>query len=105
MRYHILLMALLLLVGGCSDGVPDGQSDSGHADSNFIVLFECASGGNLSMNVTGNAFVNMHDFMRSNCSLYFNSDDVIRVRCPKEPLEMSPLARRGQELLNKTAWS
>ena len=100
MRYHILLMGLLVLVAGCSDGVPDAQSDSGHTDRNFTVLFECASGDGLSMTVTGNAFIDTRDFVRSNCSLHFNGDDVVRVRCPKEPLAMSPLARRGQEFLN-----
>ena len=81
MRYLTLIITVLLLVGGCSDGVPDGQSDSGHAGRNFTVLFECADGTPLKMNVTGNAFVNMRDFARSNCSLHINGDDVT-IACP-----------------------
>jgi len=103
MRYHILITVILLLVAGCAD-VPRPVIKDRDVGNNFSILFQCANTSNLSINITGNAFVNTRDFLRRNCSTHIG-DDTMRVRCPKEPLELSPLARRGQELLNQTSWT
>lgn len=101
MRYLIYAMIILTICAGCANqpSQPDGLPIE---DRNFTLILQCADAGNLSMKVRGNAYVNKYDFGKSNCSMHI-SNGTMRLKCPREPLRISRLAREGEKLLNRSS--
>lgn len=101
MRYPIYVTIVLLLCAGCTERAtePDGLPIDAR---NFTLVLQCAGGGNLSMKVTGNAFVNKYEFGKSNCSMHVSSG-IVRMQCPREPLRFSALAQEGKALAHRTS--
>ena len=99
MRYAIYVLMLLFLCVGCTHHAagPDRYSTGAR---NLTVVFQCAETGNLSMLVTGNELINMHDLAKSNCSLHM-SNGTIRFRCPRERPQIPRLVREGENLLHR----
>jgi len=101
MRYLICILAVLAVCTGCVEEVrePAGLPIDAR---NFTLVLQCAGAGNLSMNVTGNAYINKYEFGRSNCSVQLDGR-TIRLHCPREPLRISWLGRDGTKLLHRVA--
>ena len=79
MRYTTLLLAVALVLGGCT--IPETPKLDTETVRNFTLMVECADSGRLPVKISGDAKVDVHDFLKSNCSLNV-ADGVVTVRCP-----------------------
>lgn len=101
MQFWIYPIIILVLCAGCTNQTADPQGLPIDA-RNFTLVLQCSGAGNLSMKVTGNAYVNKYDFGRSNCSMHI-SNGTVRLQCPREPLRISRMAQEGEKLLHRAS--
>ena len=78
-RYAILLLFAAVLLCGCTTN--DTPEPSIETVRNFTLMVECVDAGRLPVKISGDAKVDVHDFLKSNCSLNV-ADGVVTVRCP-----------------------
>ena len=100
MQYVIYVLAVLLLCAGCTQQTAEANTIPTDT-RNFTLVFQCADTPNLSIRVTGNAFVNMPDLARSRCSMHVQNGTV-RLQCPGAGLQASTQAERGREMLEQS---
>lgn len=65
----------------------------------FTILFACENRTPVSLNVTGDAALYAPSLLMSRCSVHGGSNGIVRIQCPGEKLEVSPLVIEGQRLL------
>lgn len=87
---------LLMLLMGCAR--------ERHADdvSNLTIACQCGNATPLSFTVVGNVYMDVRDFMGSNCSVH-GANRVITARCPRAELPIAPLAIDGDGYLQLAA--
>lgn len=79
-----LFVIMLILLTGCGENdATGGNATNVSALKNFSLVIQCGDTPELPIRITGDAHVAIPDFMRSNCSLHGNSEQ-ITIRCPQD---------------------
>ena len=79
LRYVILILLAVLMMGGCSEaGMPE---DTEQDIRNFTLVLDCVDSGRLPVKVSGDAEIDVRDFLKSNCSVNV-ANRTVTVRCP-----------------------
>ena len=89
------IMIMLVLLTGCGEsGVIVNNTTNDSAPKSFRLVVQCGDAPELPIRITGDAHVAMPDFMRSNCSLHGNREQ-IAIRCPQDFSVLEPAVERG----------
>lgn len=90
-----LLVIVLVLLSGCGESGATADNETNDSEPrSFRLVVQCGDTPDLPIRIIGDAHVAIPDFMRSNCSLHGNREQ-IAIRCPQDFSVLEPAVETG----------